>query len=311
MQERIKSIVIPNKIYSYKEEGKSDKVLDNLSKINIIVGENNSGKSRFLRELMNNKEMKFKTNSDKVDKLNSCMRDLRDKLRSFLEEKRLTNSSVETALNKIIHSDEIEFLQTQKNYTAELENLKAYIESALNSQNTTVGSYDYSQIGKFLLNIFQESVKLLEKPLGEFQVNYQFHRIYIPILRGLRDLSGNGEDWYEQRTLNDYGIDKGIVQVFTGLNIAREIRKHKLGEYKEQKIVHEFENYLSKNFFDGEEINLVPAETGSLLRIKIGKEKQFKIHELGDGIQSIIILTFQLFLNKAKISLYLSKNLNS
>jgi len=66
MRDRISSIVIPNDNYSYTKDGSTKNVIDNLSKINIIVGENNSGKSRFLRDLMNSgKDMKFDMTGDK------------------------------------------------------------------------------------------------------------------------------------------------------------------------------------------------------------------------------------------------------
>ena len=59
---------------------------------------------------------------------------------------------------------------------------------------------------------------------------------------------------------------------------------------------------MEDNFFDGKSVEITASvkEDGKqdVLSIKIGDEHEKPIYELGDGIQSIIILTFYLFLHK-------------
>jgi hypothetical protein len=55
MSERIRALKIPNEEYHFIDEKKpSTDQIQNLSKINIFVGENNSGKSRLLRNILSN-----------------------------------------------------------------------------------------------------------------------------------------------------------------------------------------------------------------------------------------------------------------
>ena len=66
----------------------------------------------------------------------------------------------------------------------------------------------------------------------------------------------------------------------------------------------EFETFLGVNFFDGKVLSLIPKIGSDVLFVKIGDEKEQPIYNLGDGIQSIIILTFKLFANKGKDILF-------
>ncbi|MCG8576767.1 MAG: ATP-binding protein, partial [Flavobacteriales bacterium] len=55
----------------------------------------------------------------------------------------------------------------------------------------------------------------------------------------------------------------------------------------------------STNFFPGKDINIVPREGEDVVYVLIGEDEQ-PIYELGDGIQTIIILTYPLFFNMGK-----------
>jgi AAA15 family ATPase/GTPase len=76
-----------------------------------------------------------------------------------------------------------------------------------------------------------------------------------------------------------------------------------LGNLQEREIVYEFQKFLGIEFFNNQEIALIPSKNSDVLKVKIGNEKEQEIYNLGDGIQSIIILTFPLFLNKNKYML--------
>lgn len=49
--------------------------------------------------------------------------------------------------------------------------------------------------------------------------------------------------------------------------------------------------------FEGKEVTLIPSEEQKIVVVKIGNELERPIHELGDGIQSAIILTFLPFVS--------------
>ena len=63
----IKNISLDSDFSDYdvlSENTPQEKILPNLSKINIFVGANNSGKSRFTRLLASTKELRFTPNFD-------------------------------------------------------------------------------------------------------------------------------------------------------------------------------------------------------------------------------------------------------
>lgn len=58
-----------------------------------------------------------------------------------------------------------------------------------------------------------------------------------------------------------------------------------------------FETFLSKYFFGNQpvQLNAIKHDHIEEVFVKIGLENEFPIQQLGDGIQSIILLTFPLF----------------
>jgi hypothetical protein len=76
-----------------------------------------------------------------------------------------------------------------------------------------------------------------------------------------------------------------------------DIIQNKLAsEYSDRKDIYRFEKFLSKEFFENKEIKLTYHKKQGRLLIKIGEEKERLLHELGDGIHMIIILTFPFFI---------------
>jgi len=127
-------------------------------------------------------------------------------------------------------------------------------------------------------------------------------RYYIPILRGIRplDVDDQHKNFYGERTKWDYFrngdslTDK--MQIFTGLELYQSLKEKLLGEPEERKLVKEFEDFLSVNFFESKPVTLIPKEKSpKVVHIKIGNEPQFPIYDLGDGLQNLIICTFNIF----------------
>lgn len=81
----IKEMKIPNDSYSFiSDDGEKGDVLKNLSKINIFVGENNSGKSRFLRFLVATKNLNFIPNDEDFFKIIQAIPCLKENLSNAL-----------------------------------------------------------------------------------------------------------------------------------------------------------------------------------------------------------------------------------
>ncbi len=140
-----------------------------------------------------------------------------------------------------------------------------------------------------------------------------FRKVYVPQIRCLRQLQ-HGEDSISAITRNEYGIDAGIqattaarvtthIKIETGQSMYDTLQRKLLGTYADRKWVAEYERYLSRSFFMGENITLIPrisgpgGDTKRTLHIKIGNEQEHPIYNLGDGLQQLIMLTNPYMLN--------------
>ena len=144
-------------------------------------------------------------------------------------------------------------------------------------------------------------------------------RYYIPILRGMRPLDKKDQhiNLYKDRTLKDYFQtpnpplpDKEKMIIFTGLELYQTLKEKLLGEPKDRDLVKDFENFLSTKFFNSKPVTLIPKEKGDdprVVHIKIGNDKQRPIYELGDGLQNLIICTFNIFTEKDRCLFFIEE----
>lgn len=86
--------------------------------------------------------------------------------------------------------------------------------------------------------------------------------------------------------------------IITGESLYYELKIHLLGEPEQRELIKKYEEKLSQYFFDNESISLIPKHDQDVVNIKIGSERQFPISELGDGLQQVIILTYEAFIKK-------------
>ena len=294
----ITSIKFDKKIFEdFSMAGNKD--LNNLSKINVFIGKNNSGKSRFLRLLLNNKV------TVERDVFNSAtLNKLIDSYRSY----------VQTLLEKNPHHPALYHL-----YQALNEIPRLYYISTLPETTQIKGSIN--SISNSLKGFFgPEPISTLESQINNYidvfeESSLAFDKIYIPILRGLRPIQTKrgdekekfvlSENNYLERTKSDYGIETGKkIHIHTGLDLYQRVKEYMLGDDEERERLQNFQIYLSNTFFHGDTVQLIPREGKDVLYLKIGKEKQYPIYSLGEGIQSIILLTYPLFFNEGKEMLF-------
>lgn len=171
---KIKHLKIEKQEYNFT---KSENRLENLSKINIFIGANNSGKSRFMRYLFyrgNNNKLNFIPDEEKYN----YFKKQTDKFKEFFDENqnKIFSHAHADALNIINKhiKDSPTYLTESKPHYKELIDIYKNIERQHPSRNT----YLY-----FCREIFNEYFKELEFDTNTF--DYNFHKIYIPSLRGL------------------------------------------------------------------------------------------------------------------------------
>lgn len=313
------SIKLPEGLNNYQDCTKQSLVsIDNLSKVNIFVGSNNSGKSRFIRELakitlqdlnfnLNDpntkeflKELAFVSNEiNKIIEPNNSYRVL-----SFYITK--SDNSVNSDSFKNVDFDFYNFREMRElvgNFINALKKLISGTQYFITSHSGTINNQDFtSEILKFL-TANQNKIKYLL----DFRLDpIDFYRTYIPILRSLNNfktavLPDNKEyplnnDFYKSRVSNIYKFDNndGWLEIFTGQKLYEQIRGMLLGDKDDRQTIARYEEFLKNNFFNNENVTIIPKEKHDVVNFRIGDDEK-PIYDLGDGIQSIIILTFPLF----------------
>lgn len=172
----------------------------------------------------------------------------------------------------------------------------------------------------FLNNDSDEIVQRLKEALGLFDLLFNQYfsftetnsKIYIPILRSSYSLYNTLPNSIQENKKIEYDIfettigshynllkeNKGL-ELFTGLKLYQLIKKYR-NSFKDKRILfEEFEKFIGITFFNTEEFEIVARESEKdsdqhiIVSIK-GEEKD--IHNLGDGIQSLITLLFPIYM---------------
>lgn len=279
-----------------------------LSAINIFIGTNNSGKSRLLRALFRNTEFGFVTkNYDAKRFVKFALEEIKPGFDSVMREFHHIGDLNGNSMDGILKGDS-DFIFPRVLLITEIENFidairKMSIPSASFSAQAKPGvGFNNDRIKSIFLELVQKVSVRFEKIKPKTKV-IGGRRYYIPILRGMRPLDDNQENFYHARTMKDYFSKEdsklvGKMYVFTGIELYQTLKAKLLGEPEDREVVKEFEDYLSRKFFGSRQITLIPREGDTTVYIKIGNDKQLAIYELGDGLQSLIICSFNIFMEK-------------
>jgi AAA15 family ATPase/GTPase len=261
-----------------------------LGRINIFIGENNSGKSRFLRWLAKTK-LKFTTSLDVMEKLNLIVQFTRSEVANALGNGHTDANGYWEKSQKVSRYD---WVTEEHKYREGLSAFLLDISRAAGGAGDVRGNWN-TQSAERLKGIADRFTKELA------QINapetFKFPKFYIPTLRTLRHVAE--DDIYQTRINEDYFKDgQPAPTTFTGLSLYQRYKQMLLGTAEQRKWVSEFEQFLSDTFYPGQKVTLIPREGTKTLDVQIGDNKQRAIFELGDGVQSIILLTFPLFEQK-------------
>ena len=297
----MKSVKIPNKTHFFMKNDNRINIIENLSKINIFVGENNSGKSRLLRNVLYYR-IEYEPNWFSLEKLNETLQLLIDDIRNYYSKKGLEiHPAISQALPKIqsVYPEDL-------NYFDPISKLKAIIEEFQNHTNQEINGHSLSKIGTDLMKIFDNRLAELPPEVNN-EDSSLFFRIYIPVIRGLIPLYATNEDVdiYQARIKKDYFTESFTsIEIFTGLGAYKIIENYNRGDPEERELIKDYQQFLSYNFFNGDSVELIPKINSEVLWIKVGNWAEHPIYQLGDGLQTIIIATLPLFLNRNKKVLY-------
>lgn len=268
-----------------------------IKRLSFFIGKNNAGKSRFLRNLFNSKFTFHETNSiniiNTLKELNSELKKIFEKndfLHTIPANNGMASIHKSALLSKIQTFLDKSFYPT-KEYSTESHNLLIQLSNY------------YLKSDPNFFNNFLSKENIIDAAFGNITL-FQLKK-YIPILRGMRPLTESiNKNPYIERTQKDYFSDSqkyNSSNIITGESLYHELKIYLLGEPEQREIIKQYEEKLSQYFFDNEPITLIPKHDQDVVNIKIGGEAQFPISQLGDGLQQVIILTYEAFIKKDEI----------
>lgn len=272
-----------------------------LSKTNVFIGENNSGKSRFLRYL-------FKTDFNFLSD---------EDLKKFFDE--MNHSITPYGNYKIIYSfyhtlpqpNKEKFIKLYDKINSNKElyrNVNFIFLRILEDHHDTHtlnnkfyfpiirGTKDYKTIINNKLDTFLKSANSIQ---NKDAINH-----YISLLnldaKGLESFDiYNDVITYEY--FNDNKDIKGIKErILTGGKLYNEIKSMLLGDGSQREVIEKFQKFLQENFFSNyDKVQLIPNEEKKVLYVKIGNDER-AIYDWGDGTQQLIVILYSLYKHKGE-----------
>lgn len=253
-------------------------------RLNLFIGPNNSGKSRFARTLIisdDNETLIYDQNI--LDNLNRIYPYI---LKIFKED--IALSGIKGSVLQSFSQGAL-FPKSEINKT--LSAIKALITQV--SGGTRFSGYNSHIYDSLAYHVRHKKTESLDFDL-HIKDTPQY---YIPILRGMRPLN-KADDAYLERTQKDYfATSKKDIHIITGHGIYELLASHLLGKPEQREKIKTYEKLLGSTFFNGEDVTLIPEYGKDTVAVKIGNAEQLPIYDLGDGLQQIIIITSAAYLN--------------
>ncbi|QIT18417.1 AAA family ATPase [Acinetobacter pittii] len=262
-----------------------------IKRLNFFIGKNNAGKSRFLRTLYaSNKNIRDNNFYDATSEI-STLKELVENESNSIWMGNGSSSSYRADLlnyiNEILETKVFPRVRYKDYFLKNFEKIKLY-----RIKDKEIFTTITQQI----------STKIEENDL---LIANDFGKKYIPILRGMRPVINEKNKLpYLERTQKDYfnsQHEHSSTNIITGELLYEDLKIHLLGEPEQRDLIKDYEEKLSQYFFDNEPVSLIPKHDQDVVNIKIGKDKQFPISQLGDGLQQAIILTYEAFTKKDEI----------
>ncbi|OXA88703.1 AAA family ATPase [Flavobacterium hercynium] len=297
--------------YFLNDKMESLTFLPNFNEINIIVGANNSGKSRFIRNLMSygkfNAVKDLNTLRILVNKYNEAITDVNKTINTSIKSLEQIALTTIYATGGTPDQDKAERLKKNVLNILEEDALHDFL-SIINQNKIKLENIAFAGITNLYLSIFRD---IDESFLKVFNVK----RYFIPTLRTAHSLfnfkiekhSKIEEDIYLDTLDYYYDLKGKNVEVFTGLHLYKEILNTRNSRREIRNKFDQFEDFIRLNFFDGKKIDIVAEfdkdeslkgnNNLEIISVHIDGEKETRsLYELGDGIQALIILMYKIFM---------------
>ena len=285
--------------YAFENGFDGEKRLRPLAKLNVFVGANNSGKSRLMRALAATPKLDVLPNfaafgaTFSYDEIRAVLEGVKEQVLAVLEN---TGCSDVNGTRKHIESFPLGRYMVEGG--SQIGECISGLEkmNSMKPPNSREHGSNPEGATEEIKRIAREAIAKLPPINEEARSIPETKKLYIPTLRSLRNL-GSGDGFGDQ-TKADYFPNVTHVQIFTGRTLYDDIEQLVRGDLAARETLRKFETWIGETFFGGEPIAIIPKIKQTTLDIKIGDEKEQSIHNLGDGIQAILILAFPLFVRE-------------
>ena len=255
-----------------------------VSKINIFIGENNSGKSRFLRHLYRTFFYGFST-----ERFREFYQFVKRSLRLSPYYKMKYDINDFNRIYDNIGREKTAYTNVPNKFFSGLFTVAKKIDARDKFYIPVLrGVKDYRSIINNKLRNFATSAHSIQ---NKDPINH-----YISLLNiepsGLENF-----DVYREIIVREYFKDakESIDNILTGGKLYQEIKSMLLGDETQRKLINEFQVFLKENFFfEYDSVQLIPRETEKVLYVRIGNVEK-AIYDWGDGTQQLIVILFSLF----------------
>lgn len=308
------------KEYYNENDKKIERLLD-ASNINILIGANNSGKSRFIREILP-AQLRLEDIAGlekRINEINSFIDEL--KIKFFFTDKFVIVPGVNIDL--IRASDgiiEFKIVELKRNYDRQNnQNIIKFNLEVINFIKSYYVNYDrlkYYIKGPVIIekkiNQLENSFNLLLKMYDLYLNRNKIKNIFIPTLRTAHSLfqyknekfSKISTDIFKQTTIKSYQLDISKTEIFTGQDLYYQIVNVRNDIKEKREAFEKFEEFLSKHFFHGKKVEIVAKfniydkhngkDDSEIINVYIDGESK-DLHELGDGIQALFVLMYKIY----------------
>lgn len=201
------------------------------SRLNLLIGPNNSGKSRFARTLMTSDDDDlFVYDQNTANKLKEQYQFILDLYRDNITDSGINGNILQSFVNEMLFSKS----ELNKLFSAIR---KLIIEASDRNRDRSGGQYPH------IYPAVQRHVRASGYEIPTDELNIKSHnQYYIPILRGMRPLN-TGNDAYFDRTIKDYFPSaRSNLKVITGHDIYQLLASHLLGQPEQREKIKNMKN---------------------------------------------------------------------
>ncbi|MBQ2909876.1 MAG: ATP-binding protein [Bacilli bacterium] len=283
-----------------------------LEKMNVFIGKNNSGKSRLMRKVLTSEFDKKYYVSD-----GALFKELKETIVDLLN---YFNESSKNEFKKVyLYNENIR----EKVYRDERdeEMLALFICNLVYSFRAS-NLYGLCQTKKIIkspysfskndsirylndtaeLRTKQEHLRIVYESIINTMTIETPKTIFVPSLLSLRKLGAEGNDYHVSLSnmfRNEYFFSPNLsaLEIKTGQEVYHDMKKLLLGLNKDRERFLMYEEFVANHFFNGKDISIFIKDDDSNIYIKESNEEPYAIYNLGDGLQTLITITFYLFMN--------------